>query len=97
MANNLAVHLCHNGDDAVASFSQGFYQVSLSRLTKGRRNDVVNSFAVERAFFPKIHHRPIGTQADAADKVAAADGAGRTGSQRRDQRRTPSFVSRGEA
>ena len=59
MTDNFAVFIRHQRDDAVASFSQFFYQLGLGRLTESRRNDVVDGFPVAWAFSAEVNHRPI--------------------------------------
>ena len=56
MTDNLAVFIGHQRDDAVAGFSQFFYKFSLSQLTEGRRNDLVNSLPVAWAFIADDNH-----------------------------------------
>ncbi len=58
MTDNLAVFLGHQRDDDVAGLSQLFYEISLSQLTEGRRNDLVDSFRVGWAFIADINHHP---------------------------------------
>lgn len=59
MTNNLAVFFGYKRDHAIADSSQFFYEVSLSRLTEGSRNNLVNSFPVLWAFIADVNHYQI--------------------------------------
>jgi len=59
MTDNLAVFFGYERDNAIAGSSQFFYEFSLSRLTEGRRNDLVNSFPVRWTFIADVNHHPI--------------------------------------
>jgi len=58
MTDNLAVFIGHQREDSVAGFSQFFCEFSLSQLTEGRRNDLVNSIPVGWAFIADVNHHP---------------------------------------
>ena len=45
-------------EDTVAGFSQFLYGFSFSRLTKGRRNDLVNGIQVGWAFIADVNYHP---------------------------------------
>lgn len=56
MTDNLAVFLCDQGEDDVASVSQFFYELSLGPLTKSARNDMEDGFPIVRAFIADVNH-----------------------------------------
>lgn len=59
MTDNLSAFIGHQRDDAVAGFSQFFYELSLGRLAEGRRNGLVNGLPVACAFVADLNHVSI--------------------------------------
>ena len=59
MTDKLAVFIRHQRNDAVAGFSQFFYEFGLGQSTEGGRNGVVYKLRVVCAFIADVNHPAI--------------------------------------